>query len=56
MVAEAAFTNWGVRVVLLPAVMVGLAAEKEVIPTADPTVTVVMAVWTSPAALVTVSV
>ena len=56
MLAEAAFTRTGVRTVLPPAVIVAFEAEKEVMATEEPTVTVVVAVTGSPAALVTVSV
>ena len=56
MAAPLAFTKTGVRTVLDPEVMVVLAAEKEVIATAEPTVTVVVAVTGSPAAFVTVRV
>jgi hypothetical protein len=56
MPALAAFTNTAVKVVLSPAVMVGFAAVKAVMPTLEPTVTVAAAATLSPAALVTASV
>ena len=56
MLAEVPLTKKGVRVVLEPCVRSGRAALKAVMPTEDPTTTVVVAVAVVPAALETVRV